>query len=135
MSKVKISRFSLDGDFDRLQIELFDNDGVWRGEGYVGYRGDRDEHECVELLLVIFIGIHSDYLTAISVEQMRLDVTEGFRQLRQNDLNGNSADDNMEIFLVPKKQPEPHFSCKMNQNEDSATQSSGENENSQSKVQ
>ena len=126
MSKVKISRISLDGDSLCLQIDLFDNDGVWCGQEYVQYWDDRDEDETVyELLDLLIRRYYSAYLTAIRVKQLILDVTEGFRQLRENDL-----DDNMEIFLVPEKQPEPHFSCKMNQNEDSPTHSSGENENS-----
>ena len=130
MSKVKIARFSLNGNFRELHIHFFDNDGEWCGVELVRNRYDRDEDEYVELLLDMLIGkYYSRYLIAISVEQLRLDVIEGFRQLRQNDLDGNMGDD-MEVFLVPKKQTEPHFSCKMNQNEDSTTQSSGENENS-----
>ena len=87
--------------------------------------GNEDE-AVVELLDIFIRAYYSDYLTVISVEQLRLKITEGFRQLRENDLDGNS-EDSMKIFLVPEEQREPHFSCKMNQNEDSATQSSGEN--------
>ena len=55
------------------------------------------------------------YLKTISITQLRVKILEGFGQLRENGLNGNS-EEFMEISLVPEKQPEPHFSCKMNQN-------------------
>ena len=99
MPKVVIALwFSFNDNFKRLFIHLFDNDGVLCGLKYVY---DRDGDESVEELLDSFIeSIHSHYMTAISVVQLRLDVTEGFRQLRENDLVGNR---DIDIFLVPEK--------------------------------
>ena len=78
MSKVKLWRFTLKSNLYRLCIDVFDNDGMWcGGESEMGMRNYIDEDEFVEELLERFIGsYYSDYLTAITVEQLRYVVTE-----------------------------------------------------------
>ena len=69
------------------------------------------------------------YLRNINLDQMRSDVLQGFNQMRENDLSGNTRE-TMEISLVSEYPLEPHFSCKQNK-----IQSSNENEILQSEVQ
>ena len=66
----------------------------------------------------------------LTLEGSREKIIEGFRQLREN---GNSFE-SMEIVLEPKE-PEPHFSCKNNKNEDTADGTPKESEISQSELQ
>ena len=136
LPKFEISRSSLNGHWNDLYIKLLNCDIVWpEGLGFVN-GGDDDEDDAVVDLLEGFFDSddYSDYLTVENVEQSIVKITEGFRQLRENDLDGNS-EESMEISLVPQEQPEPHFSCKMNKNGYDTTQSSELNEISQSEVQ
>ena len=65
---------------------------------------------------------------------MRFEVIEDFKQLRKNDLSGNGRQI-MEISFVSEEQPEHNLSCRMNQTENSADQTTGENEISQDALQ
>ena len=76
----------------------------------------------------------SDYLQNMHLDKFKCDVVKGFHQMEEIDLNRNTDLEKVILFL-PKKQPEPHLSCKMNENEDSGIRASGENESSQSEVQ
>ena len=89
-------------------------------------RFNANEDEAVTQLLNSFIRRYYIYLTSISLEQLRLKVVEGFHQLRENNLNGDS-EDSMEIIVVPKEPPGRHSSCKMDQNENDTTKQSGAN--------
>ena len=46
-------------------------------------------------------------------DHLRSNIRRGFRQLRQNDLNGDT-DEAMVVYKVPQ----PHFSCKKSDNEE-----------------
>ena len=128
--EVKISRFSLlDGHYHGLHIAFVNpNTNVWYSDEML-YDWCNNEDEAVVILLNNFVeAYYSDYFTIISVEQLKLKVTEGFRRLRENDYIVGY----MDICLIPQG---PHFSCKMKQNDDDTTKSSGEGGISQSKVQ
>ena len=121
--EVKIQRLIL-GHCNRIYIYFTDNYGVVRYSSADARNNNEDED--VVIFVNDFVRENSDYLTVISAEQFRLKIIDGFRQLRENYLVGDSSQ-TMEISLVPEEQHEPHFSCKMNENEDDTTQSSGEN--------
>ena len=122
---VEISRSIRNNGGNWLHITLI-------GRGAVGCPWNSNEDKAVAQLLEIFVrSCYSNYLTFISVELLRMKIIEGFRQLRENDLNGIGTR-TMEISLVPK---EPHFSCKMLAIDSDTTQSSGEKDISQSEVQ
>ena len=136
IEEILISRSSMNDATKILIIYFFDNDHVLHRKDAVRFPlSFVNEDEIVATLLDNFLRTYySDYLSVISEEQLRLKIIEGFRQLRRNDLNGNNRE-TMAISLVPQGQLEPHFSCKMNKNGDDTTQSSGENDISQSKLQ
>ena len=69
------------------------------------------------------------FLRNINLDQLRSDMLQGFHQMRENDLSGNSQE-TMEISLIAELPLEPHFSCKENE-----AQSSGEKDILQSEVQ
>lgn len=134
IEEVEITRSSIDGHYDSLEIQFDD--------GYDGCSVDRsyattnnEDVAIVELSdeFVRFLQL-LQFQTSISLEQLRLKIIQGFCQLRANHFSGNRHL-SMNISLIPEVQPEPHFSCKMNQNENDTTHSSGGNEFSQSEVQ
>ena len=88
---------------------------------------DRDEDEALSKLLDRFENLRCGF----NLKRLRSKFLRGFRYLRENDSNGYSQR-SMEIALVAEEQPEPHFSCKKNQNEDST--SSDENIISQAEI-
>merc|ERR1712183_212030 len=96
------------------------------------YAANNNGDEAVIQLFDKFIEeIYLDYLPNTSLEQLRLDIIQGYHQMRENDLGGNSRE-MMKIPVVPKEQLEPHFSCKMGKNEALTTQETCENNISQS---
>ena len=129
--KVEIKRISKNGHWDELVLmHCLGFDG-WNFGKFTRNVENRNEEDATVYLLDIFVRSYSpsQYLRNINLDQMRADVLQGFHQLRENDLSGNSRD-TMEISLVAKKPLELHFSCKQNK-----TQSSGESEILQSEVQ
>ena len=130
--KVEIKRISQNGHWDELALMYcLEFDGWKNNNGKITTNANRNEEDATVYLLDIFVRSYSpsQYLRNINLDQMRADVLQGFHQLRENDLSGNSRD-TMEISLVAKKPLELHFSCKQNK-----TQSSGESEILQSEVQ
>ena len=118
--EVEISRSSINGHYDSLWINIRDGDDY--DEAGIGacYDVDEPEDQAVDRTFDLIVEHHySQYLTGINVEQLRLKVVEGFRQLRENDLSGNS-EESMEIILEPK---------------DTANEASEESEISQSELQ
>ena len=136
IEEVEISTSSRNGHYTWLCITYNNpNTDLWI-EDKMTYNWTSNEDEAVVKLLDGIDDILSQLQlrTIINFQQFVLKVTEGFRQLRENDLNGN-REESMTISLVAEKQPESHFSCKMNNNEEHNTQSSGVNDISQSEIQ
>ena len=130
---VEIERYSLNGHYEYIKLDI-DLEG-WSHVAFMLYSIINNEDEAVIGLLDNFVETYQeDFPTSIITEHLRKNIIEGFCQLRENDLSGDSLEV-MRISLVPEEQHEPHFSCKTNKKEDSATQSTGENEISQCEIQ
>ena len=120
VQRIEIKRISQNGDWHELVMRFVSFDAIWR------YRRSMETEENATLsLLGYFVSDFSFGLRNVNLDQMRSDVLQGFRQLRENDLSGNSQE-TMEISLIPLK---PHFSCKKKK-----TQPSGENQILQSEI-
>ena len=129
--EMRIFRSSIDNHYEWLLIEIDDVDDLSLNVA-MNYVTNNNEDEAVIQLFDKFVErFYLDYPTNTSLEQFRLKIIQGFDQLRENDLSGNSHEI-MKIHMVPKKQLEPHFSCKMGKNEAVTTQESDENNISQS---
>ena len=120
VEKIEITRLVREDYSKRFEITL------GKSVMIICTRFNANEYEAVIQLLDSYIRRYYIYLTSISLEQLRLKVVEGFHQLRENNLNGDS-EDSMEIIVVPKEPPGRHSSCKMDQNENDTTKQSGAN--------
>ena len=137
IKEVEINRSSRNGHYLSLGVEFnIPNTIVWISEQMSYTLCSNEDEGAVQVLDRIddCVSDWEEVSQIINLQQLRLKVTEGFRQLRENDLSGNSRE-TMKVSLVPEAEPDPHFSCKMNNKEYDTTQSSGENEISQSEVQ
>ena len=130
INEIRIYRYSIDHHYEWLFIEIADGDDVTDNVG-VDYATNNNEDEAVIQVFDEFVEhFQLNYLPNTSLEQLKLNIIQGFDQLRQNDLSGNSLE--TMIVDLPQEQLELHFSCKMGNNEAFNTQESGENNISQS---
>ena len=98
-----IFRSSIDDHYELLLIEFVDVDNLADNVG-MNYATNNNEDEAVIQLFDEFVEkFSSDYLTNKNLEQFRLKITQGFDQLRENDLSGNSYEI-MKIPVVSKEQ-------------------------------
>ena len=100
-NEIKITRSSINGHFNWIRIEFYEEEG--RLKLSCETESSRNEDVVVRELVDRFVEhFYEGYETAICVEQFRLRIVEGFCQLRDNDLNGNS-EESMEISSQPNK--------------------------------
>ena len=121
-NKVEITRKSVDGDAHDSTIR-FQNE--FRFVGFVTrYRentGDeRTEDDFISALLDTCA--EKDSLRYVNFENLRCKVIQGFQQLRENQLSGDSRE-SMEIDLEPEEPREADSSGEKIQNEDSIQES------------
>ena len=133
IEEVEITRSSIDGHYDLLEIHCngeYDPTSVSRD-----YATTNNEDVAIVELSDEFVYLLQffEFQTSISLEQVRLKIIQGFRQLREHEFSAY-YDLSMNVSFIPEVQPEPHLSCKMNQNNDDTIQSSGDKDISQSSV-
>ena len=103
IKEMRIFRSSTDHHYEWLLIEFDDVDDLLHNV-VMNYATNNNEDEAVIQLFDEFVEkFSSDYLTNTSLEQFRLKITQGFDQLRENDLSGNSYEI-MKIPVVSKEQ-------------------------------
>ena len=98
--EVEISRSSVNGHYDSLRIKATnEDDEVLIIKRYVWMD---NEAEAVTVLLDELVELF-DLVDLIgnSIELLRLKIIQGFNQMRENDLSGNSREI-MKIPVVPK---------------------------------
>ena len=146
LKEIEITRSSINHRYNWLHINFEEPTNGWKLGVHVSiYDEDglvdmsdatiHNEEEAVVEVWDKFIEIYyTHYLTNTSLEHLRYNVIQGFRHLRASDLSGISRE-SMKITLVPKDKLQPHFSCKMYQNETATARESGENKLSQSEIQ
>ena len=103
-NKVEIRRESVEGDKHRLNIR-FQNELLFVGfvTHYRENTGDeRTEDDFISALLDTCA--EKDSLRYVNFENLRCKVIQGFQQLRENQLSGDSRE-SMEISLKPKEEP------------------------------
>ena len=135
IKEVEIWRGSINYHYDYILLRILIDDRFYASD--MEYRSISIEDEAVIQLLDDFVEEYQpDFPTSIITEQLRVKIIEGFRQLRDSDFDDHSErrHENLIISSLLEEQPELHFSCKSKKHEDSATQSSGENETFQSEI-
>ena len=130
VDKVKILRSSRDGLWYHLSIiDEISSDGE-----VIVNDGNTNIDDAIILVAIQFIRrFGSKYPQNINLDKLKCDIIQGFHQMGEISLNIDICC--TKLIFLHEKQPEPHFSCKTNENVDSAIQASGENEISQSEVQ
>ena len=133
---IKIERISFNGSWNEVVITYKRDE--YMNHPIIGlfHTPNRSEDEAISIIWDRFVQELSwnGLLTGIDLGNLRFDVIQGFHQLRENDLSGNGRQI-MEISFVSEEQPEHNLSCRMNQTENSADQTTGENKISQSELQ
>ena len=103
IKKIVIKRTSLDGRCIRLSIKFnIDNVLQFYSVDMPIRLGDNEDEKLIEMLNLFIEVFYLPHLTVMSSEQLRLKVTQGFDQIRANNLSGNS-EESMEISSHPNK--------------------------------
>ena len=133
---ITIERTSKYHCWQLLKITCYHSNGrrfsaVWKSNKP---RNSNEENAITTLMDRLFKKLNSTYLANINLDKLRSDIVKGFRQLREIDLMSN-----MHGMLVFKHDIvlvlDSHLSCKINQNNDNATQETEEKDFSQSELQ
>ena len=121
MKEVEIWRSSRNGHYNQLWITI---KNISNGVNFTEMKSFTEHHNEYEAVIILLDdlaqGLYEfDIQSLIPIsEEFRVKIIEGFRQLQENDLNGNN--------VGSMKMLEPHFSCKKNKNEDTANEASKE---------
>ena len=129
VTKVEIQRVRDSGVWKRLKIRFKDLNGSYSCREKENLTNG-DEKFAVSVLLTSFLLCYSKHFVNANLYRLRSDIVKSFRQLRENNLYGNSQK-YFDIAVVPKKRIRTHSSCK---EEDSTPRALEENGISQSVV-
>ena len=126
VTKVEIQRSSDNGVWKSLIIRFNILNGIYSEIKRHNVTSE-DEDVAVSNLLTVFLPCCPNIFVNADLDKLKSDIVEGFRQLRENDLDGNSLE-HMEIAV---ERIRTHFSCK---GENSTPPAVEKNEISQSEV-